>query len=191
MENKKLFAFNTKTLVATALGAAVFMVLAMYVKIPSGIPNTDIQTSYGVCAFFAALFGPIAGGLMAFIGHALGDAVSYGSVWWSWVIASGFTGFIYGISFNRLKVEEGIFTGKDILTFNIIQVIANAIGWILIAPTLDVLMYGEPANLVYTQGVVAALSNAVSAVVIGTLLLVIYSKTRSQKGSLSKDENEE
>ena len=64
--DKKLFAFNTKTLVATALGAAIFMVLAMFVKIPTGIPNTEIQTTYGVCSFFATLFGPICGGLVAF-----------------------------------------------------------------------------------------------------------------------------
>lgn len=185
---KKLFSFNTKTLVATALGAAIFMVLAMFVKIPTGIPNTEIQTTYGVCAFFAALFGPITGALMAFIGHALGDAVSYGSVWWSWVIASGFTGFIYGLAYKKLNVEEGVFAGKDILTFNVYQVIANIVAWVAIAPTLDIVIYGEPANLVYTQGVVAALCNIVSAGVIGTILLLIYSKTRSQKGSLSKED---
>lgn len=185
---KEMFEFNTKTLVATALGAAIFMVLAMFVKIPTGIPNTEIQTTYGVCSFFAALFGPIAGALMAFIGHALGDAVSYGSVWWSWVIASGITGCIYGLVFKKIKVEEGEFTGKDILTFNINQVVANVVAWLIVAPTLDVVIYSEPANLVYTQGVVAALCNIVSAGVIGTLLLFIYSKTRSKQGSLKKED---
>lgn len=188
MNEKKLFAFNTKTLVATALGAAIFMVLAMFVKIPTGIPNTEVQTTYGVCSFFAALFGPICGCLMAFIGHALGDAVSYGSVWWSWVIASGVTGLLYGFAFKKINVNDGVFSKKDIITFNVIQVIANAIGWIVIAPTLDVVMYGEPANLVYTQGIVACVSNCVSAGVIGTLLLFIYSKTRSKKGSLQKED---
>ena len=60
---KKLFEFKTKTIVATGLGAALFTLLFMYVKIPTGIPETDIQTAYGIGAFFAALFGPIAGGL--------------------------------------------------------------------------------------------------------------------------------
>ncbi len=188
METKKLFSFSTKTIVATALGAALFMVLSMFVKVPTGIPNTQIQTSYGVCSFFAALFGPIAGALSAFIGHALSDGVQYGSPWWSWVIASGVSGFFYGIAYPKLKVDEGIFTGKDIAVFNIIQVIGNAIAWIVIAPVLDIVIYAEPANLVFTQGVAAAIGNAVSVAVIGTLLLFIYSKTRSQKGSLSKED---
>ena len=146
-----------------------------------------LEIRYKICAFFAALFGPICGALIAFIGHALGDAISYGSVWWSWVIASGVAGCVYGFSFAKLRVDEGVFGGKDILFFNIVQVIGNVIAWIVVAPVLDIVIYGEPVNLVFTQGVVAAICNIVSAGVIGTLLLFIYSKTRSSKGSLKKE----
>ena len=137
---KKLFEFKTKTIVATGLGAALFTLLFMYVKVPTGIPGTEIQTAYGIGGFFAALFGPIAGGLISFIGHALSDSLQYGSVWWSWVIASGITCFIVGLSFPKLRVEEGEFTTKDILIFNVYQIIANAISWIFIAPILDIVI---------------------------------------------------
>ncbi|MDO5136477.1 MAG: ECF-type riboflavin transporter substrate-binding protein [Eubacteriales bacterium] len=184
---KKLFDLKTKTIVATGLGAALFTLLFMYVKVPTGIPETEIQTAYGVGAFFAALYGPIAGGLIAFIGHALSDSIQYGSAWWSWVIASGLSCFVIGLVYPRLKVEEGEFTKKDIVLFNGYQIVANAISWAVVAPVLDIVIYKEPVNLVFTQGMVAAVSNAVSAGVIGSLLLVLYSKTRSQKGSLSKN----
>ena len=180
---KKLFEFKTKTLVATGLGAALFTLLFMYVKVPTGIPETDIQTAYGIGAFFAALFGPIAG----FIGHALSDSIQYGSVWWSWVIASGISCFIMGLVYPKMKVDEGEFGKKDIITFNIYQIIANAFAWIVVAPVLDIVIYAEPVSLVFTQGIVAAISNAVSAGVIGSILLVLYSKTRSKKGSLTKE----
>jgi len=137
---------------------------------------------------FAALFGPIAGGLIAFIGHALSDALQYGSPWWSWVIASGVSMFLVGLVYTRMKVDEGEFGWKDVLRFNIYQVIANAISWIVIAPVLDIVIYAEPANLVFTQGAVACLWNVISAGVIGTLLLFAYSKTRSKKGSLQKED---
>lgn len=184
---KKLFEFKTQTLVATGLGAALFTLLFMYVKVPTGIPETDIQTAYGIGAFFAALFGPIAGGLIAFIGHALSDSIQYGSVWWSWVIASGISCFIMGLVYPKMKVDEGEFGKKDIITFNIYQIIANAFAWIIVAPVLDIVIYAEPVSLVFTQGIVAAISNAVSAGVIGSILLVLYSKTRSKKGSLTKE----
>ncbi len=184
--NKKLFEFKTKTIVATGLGAALFMLLFMYVKVPTGIPETQIQTAYGVGGFFAAMFGPIAGGLIAFIGHALSDAVQYGSVWWSWVVASGATCFVIGLAYPKLKVDEGQFTTKDMILYNVYQIVGNVIGWVVIAPVLDIVVYAEPVNLVFTQGVVAAISNAVSAGVIGTVLLKLYSMTRASKGSLTK-----
>ncbi len=181
---KKLFAVSTKTFVAIGLGAALFTLLFMYVKVPSFIPETSFQTAYGIGAFFAALFGPIAGGLIAFIGHALSDSVQYGSAWWSWVIASFVSCFIIGFAYPRLKADEGIFTGKDALIFNIIQVIANIIAWLIVAPVLDILIYAEPVELVFAQGLIAALMNAISIGVIGTLLIFAYAKSRPKKGSL-------
>ncbi|PWJ50296.1 ECF-type riboflavin transporter substrate-binding protein [Faecalicatena contorta] len=184
---KKMFEFKTKTIVATGLGAALFTLMFMYVKVPTGIPETDIQTAYGIGAFFAALFGPIAGGLIAFIGHALSDSIQYGSAWWSWVIASGISCFIIGMVYPKMRVEDGEFGMRDIIRFNIYQIVANVIAWVIVAPVLDIVIYAEPVNLVFVQGVVAAISNAISAGVIGTILLVLYSKTRSKKGSLSKE----
>jgi len=183
---KDLFKVSTRTIVAIGIGAALFMLLFMYVKIPSPVPDTSIQTAYGLGAFMATLFGPIAGALIAFIGHALSDAVQYGSPWWSWVIASGVAGFIFGFAFKRTKVDEGEFKFKDILTFNLIQLIGNAFAWIVVAPVLDILIYQEPASYVFTQGIVAAASNFVTTAVIGTLLLVAYAATRTKKGSLNK-----
>lgn len=55
-------------------------------------------------------------------------------------------------------------------------------------PVLDIVIYAEPANLVLTQGVAAAIPNAITMAIFGTLLLFIYSKTRAQKGILTTEE---
>jgi energy-coupling factor transport system substrate-specific component len=73
---------------------------------------------------------------------------------------------------------------KEIIYFNIIQIIGHLIAWVVIAPVLDILIYSEPVNLVFTQGLVAFVSSAVSTGVFGTLLLLAYSKTRTKEGSL-------
>lgn len=183
---KKYFEVNTRTIVATGLGAAIFALLFMYVKIPSPVPSTSFMTAYGFGAFFAALFGPIAGGLIAFIGHAISDAVQYGSPWWSWVISSGIAGFIFGFAYKNLHVEEGEFTKGDFFKFNLIQIIGNLIAWILIAPTLDIVIYAEPVNKVFIQGIAASIMNIISVGVIGSLLLYAYAKAKPKKGSLTK-----
>ncbi|WP_066892688.1 ECF-type riboflavin transporter substrate-binding protein [Clostridium nigeriense] len=178
---------SIKTIVAIGIGAAVFMILGRFGSIPTGIPNTNIETSYAFLALMAVLYGPIAGLSIGFIGHALKDLVFYGSPWFSWVIASAVVGLILGLSWKKLKVNEGEFEIKEIILFNAYQVIANMIAWLLIAPTLDVFIYAEPANKVYLQGIVAAISNSITVGVLGTILVYTYAKTRVKKGSLDRE----
>src|SRR5690625_439286 len=174
-----------KTIVAIGIGAAVFVILGRFASIPTGIPNTEIQTVYAFLALMAVVFGPIAGAFIGLIGHALQDALTYGSIWWSWVIVSGFVGLSIGLFAHKINIASGVFGKNKIISFNIIQVVVQAIGWGLIAPTLDILIYAEPANKVYTQGIVAGLSNIVTVGVIGTILLIAYEKTRSKSDSLT------
>ena len=176
-----------KTIVAIGIGTAVFYILGRFVAVPSGVPNTEIQTAYAFLALMAILYGPVAGAAIGFIGHTLKDLLAYGSPWFSWIIASAIMGLIIGLAWKKLKAGEGDFDKKGIIIFNIYQVIANVIAWGVIAPTLDIFIYAEPANKVYLQGIVAGLSNIVTVGILGTILLVAYSKTRVKKGSLDKE----
>lgn len=178
----------TKTIVAVAIGAALFFVLGRYVAIPSPIPNTNISIQYGLLAFVAGIFGPVAGLLVAFIGHALIDFSWGWGVWWSWVIASAFAGLVMGFASKKLNLTTEAFNGKKALVLNIYQVIANVLAWGLIAPVFDILIYAEPANKVFVQGLVAGCANLVTTAVVGTLLCFAYTKARPAQGSL-KEEN--
>ncbi len=174
------------TIVAIGIGAALFFVLGRFVSIPSPVPNTNISTQYGLLAFMAAIYGPLAGLLIAFIGHALID-FSYGwGIWWSWVIASGVAGLIMGLLTNGINVEDK-FGKSEIIKFNLGQVIANIVAWGVVAPIFDILIYAEPANKVFTQGLVAGLANIVTTAIIGTLLAVAYNKAKPKAGSLKKE----
>ena len=75
---------SIKTVVAIGIGAALFFVLGRFVAIPSGVPNTNISLQYAVLGLLAAMYGPVAGGLIGFIGHTLIDLSWGGSPWWSW-----------------------------------------------------------------------------------------------------------
>lgn len=180
--------FGVKSIVATGIGAALFFVLGRFVAIPSGVPNTNISIQYGVLAYIAAVFGPIAGLLSGIIGHFFID-FSYGwGIWWSWVITSGFVGLIIGFLTAKLKIDEGEFGISGIIRFNVGQIIAHLVGWGALAPVLDVVMYGEPANKVFIQGLVSAGVNIITTAVIGTLLCVAYASAIPKKGSLKEEE---
>ena len=178
---------SIKTIVAIGIGAAVFIILGRFGSIPSGVPNTNIETSYAFLALLSVLFGPIVGFATGFIGHTLKDLTYCGSPWFSWIIASAFVGLIIGFSWKKLKANEGEFQRKEIVIFNIYQIVANLIAWLIIAPTLDIIIYAEPVNKVYLQGAVAAISNSITVAILGTILIYTYSKTRVKKGSLNRE----
>ncbi len=179
--------FSVKAIVALGIGTALFFVLARYVVIPSPLPNTTFGVQYSILALVAALFGPIIGGLVGFIGHMLNDMAAGWGVWWSWVIASGFVGFIMGLFFQKMRLDEGIFSKKDIIVLNAGQLVAHVLAWLLLAPVLDILIYKEPANKVFAQGALSSLSNVIATAIVGTLLCLAYAKSRPQEGSLSKE----
>ncbi len=182
------FKFGIKEVVATGIGTALFVALTE-IQVPLGfIPNTALQPRAALLAFLSAVFGPIVGGIVGIAGHALGDAFFYGSVWWSWVIPEGLFGVAVGLFAAKFAVKEGDFSGKKIVMFNVVQAIANALAWIVLAPLLDIVIYAEPANKVFAQGFFAFLGNFIVVLILGTLLAIGYSKITAKSGSLTKED---
>lgn len=181
--NKK---FGIREVVAIGIGTALFVVLTE-VQIPIGIPNTALQPRMAILAFLAAIFGPVVGAVVGLLGHALGDALFYGSVWWSWVFPEAIVGIAVGLFARKFAVREGGFDSKKIVLFNVVQVIANAIAWILVAPVLDIVVYAEPANKVFIQGAFAFLGDILIIGILGTLLLSAYSRISGKSSGLQKE----
>lgn len=177
-----------KEVVAIGIGTALFVALTE-VQIPLGfIPNTALQPRAALLAFLAAVFGPVVGGAVGLIGHALGDALFYGSVWWSWVFPEAVFGILVGLFAAKYAIKDGGFDKKAIVLFEVVQVVANAVAWILVAPILDIVIYAEPVNKVFAQGIWAFLGNIIVIAILGTLLAVGYSKIGAKSSSLSKED---
>ena len=77
---------------------------------------------------------------------------------------------------------------KKIIQFNVSQVVAHLLAWGLVAPCLDILIYSEPIEKLFAQGLVAGVANMLTTGIVGTLLLVAYAKTVVKKGSLNKED---
>ena len=71
--------------------------------------------------------------------------------------------------------------------YTVANVIAHVVGWVVVAPVLDIVIYAEPANKVFAQGAFAAVSNTITGVVVGGLLILAYTKTIAKKGSLDQE----
>lgn len=178
---------SVKTMVAIGIGAALFFVLGRFVTIPSPVPNTSISVQYGLLAFMAIVFGPVAGLLIGLIGHALVDFSFGWGVWWSWVFASAAFGLLVGVCKKVLKVNENEIGKSGLIKFNIAQVVCHLVCWVVVAPVLDILIYAEPVDKVFVQGLWAWGGNAVTTAIVGSLLCVAYAATKPKAGSLTKE----
>jgi energy-coupling factor transport system substrate-specific component len=178
---------SVKTVVAIGIGAALMFVLMRFVAIPTGVPNTNFNFGIPILTIFAAVFGPLAGFLIGFIGHTLVDLTAGWGVWWSWILASAFYGCTVGAFWKFYKIEEGQFGIKEAVIFNGVQIGANILAYIFIARTLDLFIYREPFAKVTLQGFTAAGVNAATVLILGTLLAIGYARTRTQAGSLKAE----
>ena len=144
------------------------------------------RPSTAYCRLMLVL-GTVAGGLIGFIGHTLIDLSWGGSPWWSWVIASAFVGVVVGLFSKKLNLQEGEFSKKQVAFFALANIVAHLLAWILVAPVLDIAIYAEPVKKVFAQGAFAAVSNSITAVVVGGLLVLAYTRTIAKKGSLDQE----
>ncbi|KRO24603.1 ECF-type riboflavin transporter substrate-binding protein [Pediococcus argentinicus] len=177
---------SVRNVVAIGIGTAIFFVLGRFLPIPTGIPNTTINLGYAVLSLIAVIFGPLVGGLVALFGHLFID-FSWGDPWWTWIIADGIFGAILGYSHRLLKIESEPISTKKIIQFNVVQILGNIIAWLIIAPIGDIVIYSQPATKVFLQGVTGTITNALTIGVVGTALLIAYSRTRVHRNSLTKE----
>jgi energy-coupling factor transport system substrate-specific component len=177
MKNKSI----VKTAVAIVIGSALMFVLNRFASISTPVENTYIMFGIAILAAFAAIFGPIAGFLIGFIGHTLVDLTAEWGISWSWVICSALFGFAIGFFRKSYNVEAGGFGIKQCFIFNGVQIVTNVLVWGFIARTLDLAIYQEPFGKVTLQGFAAAGVNSAVVLVLGSLLLFVYSKIGTKR----------
>lgn len=178
--------FSAKTIVWIVIGVALFYILGI-ISIPTPILNTYVSLQYAVESVFAALLGPVAGILIGFIGHTLID-VTTSEPWWSWIIASACVGLIVGLATLRMDISKE-FDAGNIIRFNVAQLISHLLAWGIIAPCLDILIYGESIGTVFIQGLTAGIANIITTGVVGSLLLIAYVETVVKKSPLNNKED--
>ena len=177
---------SIRTVVATGIGAALFIIIGMFVNIPI-FGNTSIQLQYAVQALFSVIFGPITGFFMGLIGNALKDGIQYGSISWAWVLASGVIGLVIGLFRKKYDATKGVLTFGNMIWFNLIQLLSLIIAYGVVTPIGDKIQFAQEWSYLYAQGFVAGLANFITIAVGGTALLAIYAHSRTQSGSLTKD----
>lgn len=186
MKNKNI----GKSIVAIIVGMVLYFVLGRYIAISIPGTNEAANIQGSILAVFGIIYGPIVGVLIGFLGQLFIEASWFGvalqSYTWSSIIAAAVFGYLIGLASKTINIGNKRFSGKKIILFNIIQVIANAVAWFVVATILNVLIYKQSLGRQLVQSLITWGINVIIVAIAGTLLLMIYAKTRRKKQSSKK-----
>lgn len=185
--NKGAFKLTTKHVVATGIGAALYAVTSVIAI--SIAPSTSLRLAVALLSIFGSIFGPMVGFLVGFIGHALNDAMMSGNIWWSWVFMSGSIGFFSGLitlssGFDVLKGQ----IKKTHSGLMYIYAVCGAIVGSILSIMGDVFIYGEPAEKVWIQIIVANITNLIVVAAVGIPVVIALTKLKSKTSELEEEE---
>ena len=156
---------------AIAGGSLLFFLLGRFAVIPSPVPTVNLCLQYGLLGFWAVVFGPVAGGLAGLLGHICID-LTFGELCWSWILATASFGALTGVLANITRIDPKRLTREDLIRFNLIQVAVHVVCWAGIAPVLEIVLYNESMDLIFAQGLTAAIANTVTTAIVGSALLL-------------------
>lgn len=163
-----------KVAAVTAIGALIFFLCARFLTIPSPLPNLVFGIQYGIQAFLAVFYGPIAACVSGMLGHLLTDLSSEWGIWWSWIIGTGLFGLLLGLAAERMNLTRGKSQLRELLYFNAAQILVHCICWSAVVPLLDLILYHEAVERVFLHGLVGALGNTVATALVGTILCYVH-----------------
>jgi energy-coupling factor transport system substrate-specific component len=181
MEKKSLWAFGTREVVYSAIGAALYAVLSIatnFLQIPAAA-NVSIRPAVSIPMFFGIAFGPWVGLITGLVGNVISDLISGYGFWPWWDLGNGLMGFVPGLIFLSIVDFRSI---SDIIKAEIMVVVGAAVG-MFVASVSEIWVSGiDFATSMATNFFPAFISNVVNGLILVPILMVAYAAVRGRSG---------
>ncbi len=198
MENKEIRAkkslgsrivgeWNTRTIVAIAIGAALYGVLMVFGGIPV-FSNTQLTTAMIVPVVVGGLFGPLPALVTCGVGNVIADLIGGWGLWFDWSIGNAVMAFCVGLlPLYGANIKEGVFSVKHAIIYAICCVLGNVLAFGVVTPVFSYLLYASDLNVTFLQAFAATLGNSAVLVVIGIPVLILLAKRFKARTNLSQE----
>lgn len=179
--------WNTQTVVAIAIGAALFGVLMIYGSI-TVFTNTRLTTSMIVPVVVGALYGALPAAIALFFGNMFADLLAGWGFWIDWSIGNFFLGLFVGLlPLYGARVKDGIFKPLHAVIFGVIAVVGNALAFGVLTPIFTVLLYGGELTITFMQSFAAFASNSIVLIAAGIPVLFALAASYRRSSGLRKE----
>jgi energy-coupling factor transport system substrate-specific component len=181
MEKKSLWAFGTREVVYSAIGAALYAVLSVatnFLQIPAAA-NVSVRPAVAIPMFFGLAFGPWVGFLAGFVGNVISDLISGYGFWLWWDIGNGLMGFIPGLISLSITDFRSI---TNIVKAEIMVIVGAAVG-MFVAALSEIWVSGVTfATTMATNFLPAFISNVVNGLILVPILMIAYGAIQARSG---------
>ena len=190
MLKKFLGDWSTKTIVAIAIGAALYGVLMVWGSIPV-FTNTYLTSAMIVPVVVGALFGPVPAMVTLLVGNCLADLIGGWGFWFDWSVGNGFLGLFVGLlPLYGADIKNGIFKVKHAVIYTLCCIVGNALAFGVITPVMTSLFYSADLEITFLQSFASGISNTAVLVIVGLPILFILSKRFASRTNLVEEPEE-
>ncbi len=180
-------AWDTKTIVGIAIGAALFGVLMVFGSIPV-FTNTYLTTAMIIPVVVGALFGPLPAMATLLLGNVLADLIGGWGFWFDWSIGNAFLGFFVGLlPVYGARITEGVFKVTHAIIYAVCAIIGNAVAFGLITPLMTSLFYSADLEITFLQSFASGISNTAVLIIVGIPILILLASRYRARTNLKEE----
>jgi energy-coupling factor transport system substrate-specific component len=181
MKKKSMWAFGTREVVYSAIGAALYAVLSVltnFLQIPAAA-NVSVRPAVAIPMFFGLAFGPWVGLITGLVGNVISDLISGYGFWPWWDLGNGLMGFVPGLIVGMMTNYRSV---SDIIKAEIMVVVGAAVG-MFVASVSEIWVSGvDFATSMVSNFTPAFVSNIINGLILVPILMVAYSAIQARSG---------
>jgi energy-coupling factor transport system substrate-specific component len=182
MNRSTLWSVDSRTIVYSAVGAALYGVLVNVVKIPLPGSTVDVRPAFALVPFFGFAFGPVVGFFTGLVGNMIGDQISgWGLLTsYNWSIANGAVGLIAGLAPMFLVS----WLNGPISRRAIAGAVAGSIGVVigLLITFTDIIKDAQDPNTSITYYTQAVIGDLVATIILVPILVYAWEPVKERLG---------
>ena len=183
MNRSSLWSVDSRVIVYSAIGAALYGVLVGVFKVPvPGTTAVDVRPAFALVPFFGYAFGPIVGFFTGLVGNMIGDQISgWGALTsYNWSLANGVVGLLAGLAPIYLASMMDKSLAQKAVAGAIAGAVAVVIGLLVVFS--DIVKDGLDFNGALGEYVPAVVGDLIATIILVPILVYAWEPVKERLG---------
>jgi len=183
MSRGSMWAVDSRVIVYSAIGAALYGVLVGLFKVPvPGTTAVDVRPAFALVPFFGFAFGPIVGLFTGLVGNMIGDQISgWGALTsYNWSLANGVAGLLAGLAPMYLAGWLNGPIARKAAAGAVAGAIGVVIGFLIVFS--DIVKDGLDFNAALGEYVPAVVGDLIATIILVPILVYAWEPVRERLG---------